>query len=82
MSARELAEPCPPVSTDDGAADAARLSAGHKLPALLVVAPDGQPYPVVSGEIAGLTVADRLPHRRFRPTAVGPDTPASCIWRP
>ncbi|MFE0255783.1 CBS domain-containing protein [Streptomyces sp. NPDC059010] len=49
MSARELAEPYPHVSTDDDATDAARLLAEQKLPALLVVDRDGQPYAIVPG---------------------------------
>ncbi|KAB1150138.1 CBS domain-containing protein [Streptomyces luteolifulvus] len=105
MSARELAEPYPSVSTDDDATDAARLLAEHKLPALLVVDRDGQPYAIVPGsqliaqllpefvledplfaaviddreldevpgKLAGLTVAEWLPRRRFRPPTVGPD---------
>ncbi|MGW0761341.1 CBS domain-containing protein [Streptomyces sp. NPDC002814] len=104
MSARELAEPYPSVSTDDDATDAARLLAEYKLPALLVVDPDGQPYAIVPGSqligqlvpeyaledpalaaviddqdldevperLAGLTVAEWLPRRRFRPPTVGP----------
>jgi CBS domain-containing protein len=106
MSARELAEPYPSVSTDDDAMDAARLLAEHKLPALLVVDRDGQPYAIVPGsqligqlvpeyaledpllaavlddrdldevpaKLSGLTVAEWLPRRRFRPPTVGPDT--------
>ena len=49
MSAAELAEPYPTMSTDDDATDAARLLAAHKLPALLVVDPDGRPYAIVAG---------------------------------
>ena len=49
MRARDLAEPYPYVSTDDDAVDAARLLAEHKLPALLVVDPDGLPYAIVPG---------------------------------
>ncbi|WP_405592399.1 CBS domain-containing protein [Streptomyces sp. NBC_01092] len=49
MSARDLAEPYPSVSTDDDATEAARLLAEYKLPALLVVDPDGQPYAIVPG---------------------------------
>ncbi|MFI6012601.1 hypothetical protein ACIBAG_27935 [Streptomyces sp. NPDC051243] len=49
MSARELAEPYPSVSTDEDATDAARLLAEHKLPALLVVDRDAQPYAIVPG---------------------------------
>ncbi|MER5209342.1 CBS domain-containing protein [Streptomyces sp. NPDC002838] len=105
MSAHELAEPYPYVSTDDAATDAALLLAEHKLPALLVVDPDEQPYAIVPGsqlvgqlvpefaladphlaasmddrdldevpdELAGLTVAEWLPPRSFRPPTVGPD---------
>ncbi|MFE9442554.1 CBS domain-containing protein [Streptomyces sp. NPDC006602] len=49
MLAHELAEPYPYVSTDDAATDAALLLAEHKLPALLVVDGDDQPYAVVPG---------------------------------
>ncbi|MEV5433222.1 CBS domain-containing protein [Streptomyces sp. NPDC052701] len=49
MSARELAEPYPYVSTDDAATDAALLLAEHKLPALLVTDRDEQPYAIVPG---------------------------------
>ncbi|GAB2755870.1 CBS domain-containing protein [Streptomyces bullii] len=49
MSAHELAEPYPHVSTDDDAIDAAQLLAEHKLPALLVVDTDGLPYAIVPG---------------------------------
>jgi CBS domain-containing protein len=49
MSAHELAEPYPYVSTDDNATDAALLLAEHKLPALLVVDRDEQPYAIVPG---------------------------------
>jgi len=49
MSARELAEPYPFVSTDDDATDAALLLAEHHLPALLVVDSDEQPYAIVPG---------------------------------
>lgn len=49
MPTYELAEPYPYVSTDDAATDAARLSAEHQLPALLVVGRDDQPYAVVPG---------------------------------
>lgn len=105
MSAHELAEPYPSVTTDDDATAAARQLAEHKLPALLVLDPDGQPYAVVPGsqlvgqllpeyvlqdpslvtitndrdldevphKLAGLTVAEWLPRRRFRPPTVGPD---------
>ncbi|MFC9915003.1 CBS domain-containing protein [Streptomyces sp. NPDC059862] len=105
MSARELAEPYPQVSTDDDATAAARLLAEHKLPALLVVDRDGQPYAIVPGsqligqlvpeyaledpllpaviddrdldevpdKLAGLSVAEWLPRRRFQPPTVGPD---------
>ncbi|KUL42677.1 CBS domain-containing protein [Streptomyces regalis] len=49
MSAHELAEPCPYVSTDDDATDAALLPAEQKLPALLVVDRDGRLYAAVAG---------------------------------
>jgi hypothetical protein len=49
MLAHEIAEPYPYVFTDDDAADAALLLAEHKLPALLVVDRDDQPYAVVPG---------------------------------
>ncbi|OAH10353.1 CBS domain-containing protein [Streptomyces jeddahensis] len=59
MSARELAEPYPFVSTDDDATEAARLLAEHRLPALLVVDPDGQPYAIVPGsQLIGRLVPD------------------------
>ncbi|WP_371576000.1 CBS domain-containing protein [Streptomyces sp. NBC_01314] len=47
MSARELAEPYPYVTTDEDAAQALRLLALHRLPALLVVDADAKPYAVV-----------------------------------
>ncbi|MBC2907624.1 hypothetical protein [Streptomyces cupreus] len=37
------------MCTDDDATEAARLLTGYKLPALLVVDPDGQPYAIVRG---------------------------------
>ncbi|MFB7224831.1 hypothetical protein [Streptomyces sp. NPDC056227] len=43
MFARDLAEPYPSVSTDDRAAEAARLPAGQ-LPALVVLDTDQRPY--------------------------------------
>ncbi|WP_406269196.1 CBS domain-containing protein [Streptomyces sp. NBC_00191] len=49
MRAHELAEPYPSVSTDDSALDAARLLAERKLPALLVLDADQQPYAIVPG---------------------------------
>ncbi|WP_327354516.1 CBS domain-containing protein [Streptomyces sp. NBC_01304] len=49
MRARDLAEPYPSVSTDDDAVDALRLLAERKLPALLVVDRDGQPWAIVPG---------------------------------
>ncbi|MCX4855060.1 hypothetical protein [Streptomyces canus] len=49
MSARELAAYYPTVSTHDGAVDAAPLPAEHKLPAPLVVDPDGRPCAIVPG---------------------------------
>ncbi|MFH9090446.1 CBS domain-containing protein [Streptomyces sp. NPDC017673] len=105
MLTHELAEPYPYVSTEDAATDAALLLAEHKLPALLVVDRDDQPYAVVPGSrlvgrlvpeyalqdpapaagfddrdldevpdrLVGLTVAEWLPRRRFRPPTVGPD---------
>ncbi|MFG2026284.1 CBS domain-containing protein [Streptomyces sp. NPDC048825] len=105
MSARELAEPYPFVSTDDDATTAALLLAEHQLPALLVVDTDEQPYAIVPGSqligqllpeyaledppltavlddrclddvperMAGLTVAEWLPRRRFWAPVVGPD---------
>lgn len=89
MSARELAEPCPSLSTDDDATEAAWLPAEYKLPALLVVDREGQPYAIVPGSqligqlvpeyaqegplLAELRAWGRLPGRRFRPPTVGPD---------
>ena len=49
MRARDLAEPYPSVSTDDDAVDALRLLAERKLPALLVLDREGQPWAVVPG---------------------------------
>ncbi|WP_370409762.1 CBS domain-containing protein [Streptomyces fradiae] len=49
MSARDLAEPFPHITTDDRAVDAVRLLAEHDLPALLVLDADGIPYAVVPG---------------------------------
>ncbi|MFD0366528.1 CBS domain-containing protein [Streptomyces sp. NPDC127114] len=49
MSARDLAEPYPHVTTDDSAVDAVRLLAEHNLPALLVLDADGAPYAAVPG---------------------------------
>ncbi|WP_326813985.1 MULTISPECIES: hypothetical protein [unclassified Streptomyces] len=48
MFARDLAEPYPSVSTNDRAADTARLLAGQ-LPALLVPDMDQRPYAMVTG---------------------------------
>ncbi|WP_328769841.1 CBS domain-containing protein [Streptomyces sp. NBC_00286] len=49
MRARDLAEPCPFVTTDDDAISAARMLAEQSLPALLVLDADGQPYSIVPG---------------------------------
>ena len=49
MLARDLAETYPFVSVDADAVEAARLLAGHKLPALLVVDADQRPYAIVPG---------------------------------
>ncbi|OEJ28412.1 hypothetical protein AS594_31930 [Streptomyces agglomeratus] len=49
MLARDLAETYPHVSVDADAVDAARLLAGNKLPALLVVDADQRPYAIVPG---------------------------------
>ncbi|MYT27193.1 CBS domain-containing protein [Streptomyces sp. SID7760] len=49
MRARDLAEPFPFVTTDDDAADAARMLAEQSLPALLVLDSDGQPHAIVPG---------------------------------
>ncbi|MGP3948993.1 CBS domain-containing protein [Streptomyces sp. 7N604] len=49
MLARDLAEPYPFVSADSDALDAVRLVARQKLPALLVVDADEQPYAVLPG---------------------------------
>ncbi|MBW5480356.1 CBS domain-containing protein [Streptomyces bambusae] len=49
MSARDLAEPYPHVTTDDSAVDAVRLLAERNLPALLVLDTDGTPYAAVPG---------------------------------
>ncbi|WP_405592260.1 CBS domain-containing protein [Streptomyces sp. NBC_01092] len=77
MSARELAEPCPSLSTDDDATEAAWLPAEYKLPALLVVDREGQPrLPVAMGVPPARTELrawGRLPGRRFRLPTVGPD---------
>jgi CBS domain-containing protein len=56
--AHELAEPYTYVFTDDAAADAVRLLAEHKLPALLVVDRDDQPYAVVpASQLVGRLVS-------------------------
>lgn len=49
MHARNLAEPYPSVSTDDDAVEAARMLFEQRLPALLVLDPDGRPYAIVPG---------------------------------
>ncbi|MGW7201227.1 CBS domain-containing protein [Streptomyces chryseus] len=49
MLARDLAETYPHISVDADAVDAARLLAGNKLPALLVVDSDQRPYAIVPG---------------------------------
>lgn len=49
MSALELTGTYPPVSSEDDAAEAVQLLFEHKLPALLVVDRDGQPYAIVPG---------------------------------
>nr|WTB31043.1 hypothetical protein OG781_17520 [Streptomyces sp. NBC_00830] len=48
MFGRDLAEPYPSVSTDDRAADTARLPA-DQLPALVVLDMDQRPYAMVTG---------------------------------
>ncbi len=49
MRACDLAEKYPLVATDDDAAEAARLFAERRLPALLVVDADERPYAIVPG---------------------------------
>ncbi|WP_406174966.1 CBS domain-containing protein [Streptomyces sp. NBC_00996] len=49
MRARELARPYPTVSTDDDAAEAARLVVRERLPALLVLDQNQYPYAIVPG---------------------------------
>lgn len=49
MHAHDLAEPYPSVSTDDDASEAARTLYRQRLPALLVLDPDGRPYAIVPG---------------------------------
>lgn len=49
MRASELAVPCPAVTMDTAAADAARLLAGRNLPGLVVVDAEGRPLTVLSG---------------------------------
>ncbi|RSN57634.1 MULTISPECIES: CBS domain-containing protein [Actinomadura] len=49
MRARELAVEYPTVTPDDGALDAARLLAGHGLPALIVADARGRPVAVLPG---------------------------------
>ncbi|MGW7055468.1 CBS domain-containing protein [Streptomyces sp. NPDC054887] len=49
MLARDLAETYPHISVDADAVDAARLLAGKRLPALLVVDSDQRPYAIVPG---------------------------------
>lgn len=49
MRASELAVPCPVVTMDTPAADAARLLAGRNLPGLVVVDAEGRPLTVLSG---------------------------------
>ncbi|MGW0712710.1 CBS domain-containing protein [Streptomyces sp. NPDC002643] len=67
MSARDLAEPYPYVTTDEDAAHAIRLLALHGLPALLVVDADARPYAIVPcAHLVG-----RLRPEGVRETAVG-----------
>ncbi|MFG3101105.1 CBS domain-containing protein [Streptomyces sp. NPDC048182] len=47
MRARDLVEEYETVGLDDDALDAARLMAGHRLPALLVVDDDGAPKAIL-----------------------------------
>ncbi|MEV6210706.1 CBS domain-containing protein [Kitasatospora sp. NPDC051914] len=49
MRARDLAEPHPFATTDDNAADAARMLAEQSLPAVLVLDSDGRPNAIVPG---------------------------------
>ncbi|MER5206316.1 CBS domain-containing protein [Streptomyces sp. NPDC002825] len=59
MSARDLAEPYPHVTTDAAAVDAVRLLAERNLPALLVLDADGVPYAAVPGsQVVGQLVPE------------------------
>lgn len=49
MLAREIAVEFPTVTLDTGALEAARLMADQRLPGLVVVDDDGQPYSVLPG---------------------------------
>lgn len=49
MLARDLAQEFPTVALGDDALDAARLLAEHRLPGLIVLDDDGQPYTVLPG---------------------------------
>jgi CBS domain-containing protein len=66
MHAHDLAEPYPSVSTDDEAMVAARMLFEQRLPALLVLDPDGQPYAIVPGSqlirqlVPGYIIEDSL----------------------
>jgi CBS domain-containing protein len=47
MRARELADEYPSVTLDSDALDAARLLAGQRLPGLVVMDDDGEPYAIL-----------------------------------
>ena len=49
MLARDLAQGFPTISLDDSALDAARTLAEQRLPGLIVLDADGQPYTVLPG---------------------------------
>ncbi|GAU71610.1 hypothetical protein SSP35_56_00040 [Streptomyces sp. NBRC 110611] len=49
MRAGDLAQPYPSVSADDDALTAARQLVRERLPALLVLDPEGRPYAIVPG---------------------------------
>ncbi|NUP19330.1 MAG: CBS domain-containing protein [Streptomyces sp.] len=70
MSALELAETYPYVSTDDDACDAARLLVERRL---VTAEGDDRDLDEALERLTGLTVAEWLPRHRVRPPTVGPD---------
>ncbi|WP_371575994.1 hypothetical protein [Streptomyces sp. NBC_01314] len=68
MSARDLAEPCPFVTTDDDATSEARPPPEQPLPALPVLDTDGQPYALVPGsQLTGRSSPSTSPRTRHSP---------------